>query len=202
MHLIPRFFDVTGGRVLVDEVDVRERRQADLRRDVAIVLQEAVLFSGPVRENLRYGRPEATEAEVEQAARRAQAHDFIMALPEGYDTVLGQRGVNLSGGQKQRLALARALLCQPAVLILDDCTSALDAATEALILRALGELGPACTRLIVAQRIGSVLNADKILVLEDGIISAAGTHRELLQVSPSYRDIVRSQLGEGEDTHV
>jgi ATP-binding cassette subfamily B protein len=201
VQLLPRFFDVTGGSVRVDDVDVRDLRQEDLRRDVVIVLQEAILFSGAVRDNIRYGRPDASDAEVEEAARLAQAEEFILALPEGYDTTLDQRGTNLSGGQKQRLAIARALLCKPSVLILDDCTSALDAATEARLLRALDELSHTCTRLVVAQRIGSVLNADKIAVLEDGIITATGTHQELLQVSPTYRDIVRSQLGEVEDAH-
>jgi len=165
---------------------------------VAMVLQEAILFSGTIRDNLRYGRPEATDAEIEQAARAAQAHGFIVALPEGYDTVLGQRGVNLSGGQKQRLALARALVCRPAVLILDDCTSALDAATEALVLAALAQTEHTCTRLIVAQRLGSICNADRILVLEEGVIAAQGTHTELLASSPVYRDIIRSQVGETE----
>ena len=202
VQLIPRFFDVTGGRVLIDGLDVRDLRQEDLRRDVVMVLQESILFSGSVRENIRYGRPEATDEEVEEAARIAQAHEFISALPQGYDTALGQRGVNFSGGQKQRLAIARGLLCKPTVLLLDDCASALDAATEVCLMRALNERAPACTRLIVAQRIGSVLNADKILVLEDGIISAEGTHRELLEVSPTYRDIVHSQLEEGGEVNV
>jgi ATP-binding cassette, subfamily B, multidrug efflux pump len=202
VQLVPRFYDVTGGRVLVDDSDVRELRQDDLRRDVAMVLQETILFSGTVRDNLRYGRPEAGDAEVEAAARRAQAHDFIMALPEGYDTALGQRGVNLSGGQKQRLAIARALLCQPAVLILDDCTSALDAGTESCLMQALKESARTSTCLIVAQRVGSVLSADKILVLEDGVIAAEGPHQELLRTSPVYRDIVRSQVGETEVPHV
>ena len=201
VQLLPRFFDVTDGCVRVDDMDVRDLRQEDLRRDVVIVLQEAILFSGAVRDNIRYGRPDATDAEVEEAARLAQAEDFILAMPEGYDTHLDQRGTNLSGGQKQRLAIARALLCKPSVLILDDCTSALDAATEASLLRALDDLSHTCTRLVVAQRIGSVLNADRIAVLEDGIISATGTHEELLQASPAYRDIVRSQLGEVEDAH-
>lgn len=206
VHLVPRFFDVTGGRVLVDDVDVRDWRQDDLRRGVVVALQDSILFSGTVRENLRYGRPEATDQEIETAARRAQAHDFIMDLAEGYDTPLGQRGVNLSGGQKQRLAIARALVCQPRVLILDDCTSAVDAETEARLMQALNEMPERSTRLIVAQRIGTVLNADQILVLEDGVISAAGTHQELLAGSPTYREIVRSQLedsaaGPGEAAH-
>lgn len=201
VQLLPRFYDATAGRVLLDGHDVRELRQADLRRQVAIVLQETILFSGTIRDNLRYGRPEATEAEVEHAARQAQAHDFISALPEGYDTVLGQRGVNLSGGQKQRLAIARALVCNPAVLVLDDCASALDAATETLVMQALREAADHCTCLIVAQRLGSVLQADRILVLEDGLIAASGTHRELLATSATYRDIVRSQLGETEVAH-
>lgn len=207
VHLVPRFLDVSAGRVLVDGADVRDWRQDDLRRQVAIVLQQSILFSGTVRENLRYGRPEASAEETETAARRAQAHEFIMALPQGYDTPLGQRGVNLSGGQKQRLAIARALVCQPRVLILDDCTSAVDAATESRLMQALNDMPDRSTRLIVAQRIGSVLTADQILVLEDGVISAAGTHRELLATSPVYREIVRSQLddraeGHGEVAHV
>ena len=202
VQLIPRFFDVTEGRVLVDSVDVRDLRQDDLRRDVVMVLQETILFSGTVRDTIRYGRPDASDAEVEQAARDAQAHDFILALPEGYDTVLGQRGVNLSGGQRQRLAIARALVCRPAVLILDDCSSALDAATEARLVQALNRPGRACTRVVVAQRIASVLSADRILVLEDGVIAAQGTHQELLATSPVYQDIVRSQLGETGVAHV
>lgn len=197
-HLVPRFFDVTGGRVLVDGLDVRQWRQDDLRAQVAIVLQESILFSGTVRDNLRYGRPEATDEELQTAARQAQAHDFISALPQGYDTTLGQRGVNLSGGQKQRLAIARALVCRPRVLILDDCTSALDAATEARLLQALQADPHRGTRLIVAQRIGSILDADQIFVLEEGVISAAGTHCDLLATSPLYQDIVRSQLETGE----
>ena len=194
-HLVPRFFDVTAGCVRVDDQDVRQWRQEDLRQAVAIVLQDTILFSGTIADNLRYGRPEATEAEVEQAARMAQAHDFISALPAGYDTALGQRGVNLSGGQKQRLAIARALLCRPAVLILDDCTSALDATTEFRVMQALSESAHACTRLVVAQRVGSIIAADQILVLDEGTIAAAGTHEQLLRTSPVYRDIVRSQLG-------
>ncbi|NLG83335.1 MAG: ABC transporter ATP-binding protein [Firmicutes bacterium] len=207
--LIPRFYDATAGRVSVDGMDVRELSQADLRRKIGFVLQETVLFSGTIRDNIRYGRPEATDEEVIAAAKLAQAHDFIMALPDGYDTVLGQRGVNLSGGQKQRIAIARALLVNPTILILDDSTSAVDMETEARIWRALTSLrqqntnGMAAPRtcLVIAQRIGSVMSADKILVLEDGRIVAEGTHEELLASSPLYRAIYRSQLDGGVMEH-
>ncbi len=196
ISLIPRLYDVQQGRVLVDGTDVRDLRQDDLRAGIGVVPQETILFSGTIRDNIRFGRPEATAAEVEAAARQAQAHEFIGAFPEGYDTLVGQRGVNLSGGQKQRLAIARALLCQPGILIMDDCTSAVDGATEAAILQALAAWEHPCTRLVVAQRIGSVVAADRILVLEDGQIAAAGTHAELLRTSPIYQEIVRSQVGE------
>jgi len=193
VHLIPRLYDVTGGRLLIDGADVREATQDSLRRDIAIVLQETVLFSGTIRDNLRYGRPEATDAEIEEAAGLAQAHDFISGFPEGYDTELGQRGVNLSGGQKQRLAIARALVARPSILILDDCTSALDMVTEAAILSALREWDHRCTRIMVAQRIGAALDADLVLVLEGGRLVASGTHEELWRSSDVYQEIVRSQ---------
>jgi len=198
VHLVPRLYDVHEGRVLVDGTDVRSFRQEDLRHQIGLVLQETVLFSGSVRDNIRYGRPSADDDEVRRAAQIAQADAFIAGLPEGYDTVLGQRGVNLSGGQKQRLAIARALLCRPAVLILDDCTSAVDADTEAQIMQALDREADRCTRLVVAQRIGAVLAADRILVLDEGAIAAQGTHAELLETSPLYRDIVASQVGRSE----
>jgi ATP-binding cassette subfamily B multidrug efflux pump len=162
-----------------------------------VALQETVLFSGTVRDNIRYGQPDATDDEVIGAARAAQAHDFILALPDGYDTLVGQRGANLSGGQKQRIAIARALLVRPAVLILDDSTSAVDVETETLIQEALDGTARSTTRIVIAQRISTVLNADKILVLDDGRIVAEGTHRELLLSSPIYRDIYDSQLGTG-----
>jgi len=198
VHLIPRFYDVTGGRVTIDGHDVRDLDLATLRRNIGIALQEAVLFSGTIRDNIRYGRPDATEAEVEAAARASQAHDFILSFPEGYDTVLGQRGVNLSGGQKQRLAIARALLVRPAVLILDDSTSAVDVETETRIQAALEEVMRDRTSFVIAQRISTVLAADKILVLDDGQIVAEGTHRQLLAESSIYREIYDSQLGGGE----
>ncbi|MEA3309300.1 MAG: ABC transporter ATP-binding protein [Chloroflexota bacterium] len=197
VHLIPRFYDVTAGRVTFDGIDVREIDKDTLRRNIGIALQETVLFSGTIRDNIRYGRPQAGDEEVISAAKAAQAHDFIQSLPEGYATVLGQRGVNLSGGQKQRIAIARALLLQPAVLILDDSTSSVDVETEAKIQTALDDLMRDRTSLVIAQRISTVLTADKILVLDDGQIVAQGTHTELLASSPIYREIYDSQLGDG-----
>ena len=201
VHLIPRFYDVTGGRVTLDGVDVRDVEQVALRRNIGIALQEAVLFSGAIRDNIRYGRPEASDDEVIAAAKAAQAHEFIMTLPAGYDTLLGQRGVNLSGGQKQRLAIARALLVRPAVLILDDSTSAVDVETEAKIQDALEELMRDRTSFVIAQRISTVLKADKILVIDDGVVAAEGNHGQLLTSSSIYRDIYESQLGNGGVTH-
>jgi ATP-binding cassette subfamily B multidrug efflux pump len=201
VHLIPRFYDVTAGRVTIDGVDVRAVDQDSLRRTIGIALQETVLFSGTIRDNIRYGRPDATEEEVVAAARAAQAHDFILSFPEGYDTILGQRGVNLSGGQKQRIAIARALLLKPAVLILDDSTSAVDVETETKIQTALEDGLYSHTRFVIAQRISTVLEADKILVLDEGRIAAEGTHGELLASSPIYREIYESQLGQGVMAH-
>ncbi|HOU12838.1 MAG TPA: ABC transporter ATP-binding protein [Anaerolineae bacterium] len=202
IHLIPRFYDVNSGRVTIDGVDVRDLDEATLRRHIGIALQESVLFSGTIRDNIRYGRPEATDEEVIAAAKAAQAHDFIMEFPDGYDTVVGQRGVNLSGGQKQRIAIARALLVQPAVLILDDSTSSVDVETETKIQEALEGIMKNRTSFVIAQRISTVLNADKILVLDDGRVVAEGTHRELLATSPVYREIYDSQLGNGVVSHV
>jgi ATP-binding cassette subfamily B multidrug efflux pump len=201
IHLIPRFYDVTGGRVTMDGVDVRDIEKEVLRRNVGIALQESVLFSGTIRDNIRYGHPDATDEQVIAAAKAAQAHEFISEFPDGYDTVLGQRGVNLSGGQKQRVAIARALLIQPAVLILDDSTSSVDVETETRIQDALEDVMKGRTSFVIAQRISTVLNADKILVLDDGQIAAEGTHRELLASSPIYREIYESQLGNGVAAH-
>ena len=197
VHLIPRFYDVAAGRVTIDGVDVRDVDQDSLRHVIGIALQETVLFSGTIRDNIRYGRPDATEEEVVAAAKAAQAHDFILSFPEGYDTILGQRGVNLSGGQKQRIAIARAILLKPAVLILDDSTSAVDVETETKIETALEDVLNHHTRFVIAQRISTVLEADKILVLDEGRIAAEGTHGELLTSSPIYREIYESQLGQG-----
>ncbi|MBV9849698.1 MAG: ABC transporter ATP-binding protein [Armatimonadetes bacterium] len=201
VNLVPRFYDVSGGRVTLDGTDVRQLDEGALRGHVGVALQESVLFSGTIRDNIKYGRPDATDEEMVAVARMAQAHDFISHLPGGYDSVVGQRGVNLSGGQRQRLAIARALLPRPAVLILDDSTSAVDMRTEAHIQEALADQQPGQTRLIVAQRISTVLNADKILVLEDGMIAGEGTHDELLRSSPIYREIYESQMESGVMTH-
>jgi len=201
VHLIPRFYDVTSGRVTVDGVDVRDLDQESLRRKVGVALQETVLFSGTIRDNIRYGKPEASQEEVIAAAKAAQAHEFILSLPEGYNTQVGQRGVNLSGGQKQRIAIARALLIKPAILILDDSTSAVDVETEARIQEALDHLMQQRTAFVIAQRISTVLKADKILVLDDGQIVAEGTHRQLMANSPIYREIYDSQLGNGVTLH-
>ena len=164
---------------------------------VGIVPQETVLFSGTVRDNIRYGRPNASEEEVVAAAEAAQAHEFILSLPQGYDTHIEERGVNLSGGQKQRIAIARALLTRPSILILDDSTSSVDVATETKIQEALKEWMQGRTSFMVAQRISTVLNADKIVVIDEGRITAQGTHAQLMQTSPIYKEIYESQLGNG-----
>ncbi|MBI2502525.1 MAG: ABC transporter ATP-binding protein [Candidatus Latescibacteria bacterium] len=199
VDLIPRFYDATVGRILIDGEDIRQVRQDSLLSRIGVVPQETVLFSGTVRDNIRYGRPQASDEEVVAAARAAQAHDFILELPQGYDTRVEERGVNLSGGQKQRLAIARALLTRPAILILDDSTSAVDVETETKIQEALETWMKGRTCFVVAQRISTVLKADKIVVIDKGRIAAEGTHRELLQSSPIYQEIYASQLGNGVD---
>jgi ATP-binding cassette subfamily B protein len=200
VSLLPRLYETRSGRILLNGQDVRNIPLDRLRGKIAFVMQESILFTGTIRDNLRYGCPDATDEETETAAKAAQAHDFIASLPDGYDTVVGQRGVNLSGGQKQRIAIARALLTQPEVLILDDSTSAVDLGTESRIQAALRSLMKHCTTLVIAQRITSVMDADAIVVLEDGRAIASGTHRELLANSVVYQDIYYSQL-EREGTH-
>jgi ATP-binding cassette subfamily B multidrug efflux pump len=197
INLIPRFYDVTEGQVTVDGYDVREVTLDSLRQQVGIVLQETTLFSGTIRENIAFGRPEASLEEIIAAAKAAEAHDFIMSFPEGYESQVGERGVTLSGGEKQRVAIARALLLDPRILILDDATSSVDYETEYRIQRALERLMVGRTSFVIAQRIATVLNADQILVLERGEIVARGTHEELLDESPIYAEIYYSQL-EGE----
>ena len=195
VKLIPRYYDVEEGCITLDGIDVRDLPLALLRAQTGIALQETVLFSGTIRDNIRYGRPDAPDEEVISAAQTAQAHDFILSFPNKYDTVLGQRGVNLSGGQKQRLAIARAVLIRPKILILDDSTSAVDVETEVLIETALVSLMTESTTFVIAQRISTVLNADKIVVLDRGQIVAEGTHAELMTSSPIYQEIYDSQLG-------
>ncbi len=196
INLIPRFYDVTEGQVLIDGHDVRDVTLESLRQHIGIVLQETVLFSGSIRDNIAFGRPDATEEEIVAAAKAAAAHDFISGFPQGYDTPVGERGTTLSGGQKQRVAIARALLLDPHILILDDSTSSVDLNTEYEIQKALDQLMLGRTSFVIAQRISTVLNADEILVLDKGSIVARGTHEELMENSPIYADIYHSQLAE------
>ncbi len=195
IHLIPRFYDVTEGRVTIDGVDVRDVKLTDLRQHMGIALQQAILFSGTVRDNVRYGRPETNEDEIVAVAQAADAHGFVSAQVDGYDSAVAREGANFSGGQRQRLSIARALAVKPKILILDDSTSAVDVATETRIQAALGEMLHMTTTFVVAQRISTVLIADKIIVLDNGEIVAEGNHAELLGVSPIYREIYESQLG-------
>ena len=199
VQLIPRLYDVTEGAVYVGGVDVRAYDLKALRDQVAMVLQKNVLFSGTIKENLRWGNKEATDEEMVEACRLAQADEFIRNLPAGYDTYLEQGGVNLSGGQKQRLCIARALLKKPKILILDDSTSAVDTKTDALIRKAFRELLPETTKIIIAQRVASVMDADQIIVLDNGRVAATGTHEELLATSPIYREVYHSQQRGGDD---
>lgn len=193
VNLIPRFYDVTEGQVLLDGVDVRDYPVEELRHRIGMVLQNNVLFSGTIRENLLWGDPNATEEQIIQAAKDAQAYDFIMSFPYGFDTHLEQGGVNVSGGQKQRLCIARAMLRHPAVLILDDSTSAVDSTTEAKIRESFRKNLKGTTVILIAQRISSVQNADQILVLDDGTIAGLGTHEELMANNPIYQEIYWSQ---------
>jgi len=199
IQLIPRLYDATEGCVKVGGVDVRDYDIHALRNQVAMVLQKNTLFSGSIKENLRWGNPNATDEEMERACRLACAHDFISSFPKGYDTHIEQGGTNVSGGQKQRLCIARALLKKPKILILDDSTSAVDTRTDAMIRKAFKEEIPHTTKLIIAQRVASVQDADLILVLEGGKIAAAGTHTELLNSSEIYREVYDSQVKGGEE---
>jgi len=193
-HLIPRFYDVSGGSIKIDGVDVRDVTLDSLRRNVGIVQQDTFLFSATIRDNIAYGAVDADMEQVVAAAKAAQLHDFIASLPEGYDTWVGERGVTLSGGQKQRLAIARTLLIDPRILIMDDSTSSVDAGTEHLIRRALGELIKGRTTFIITHRLPIIRNADLILVLEDGEVVERGTHNELMAANGLYRQIYESQL--------
>ncbi|MBX3001940.1 MAG: ABC transporter ATP-binding protein [Caldilineaceae bacterium] len=194
MSLIPRFYDPSAGRITVDGYDIRTVTLQSLRSQIGIVLQESMLFIASIRENIAFGRPNASEAEIIAAAKAAQAHDFILEMPKGYATRVGELGVTLSGGQKQRVAIARALLTDPRILILDDATASVDTHTEGLIQQALARLMAGRTSFIIAQRLSTVRMADLILVLEEGRIAAAGTHEELLERSPLYAEIYQRQL--------
>ena len=199
VQLIPRLYDVSEGSLKVGGVDVRDYDLEVLRDQVAMVLQKNVLFSGTIKENLRWGNADATDQELEHACRLACAHDFITSFPDGYDTHIEQGGTNVSGGQKQRLCIARALLKKPKILILDDSTSAVDTRTDAAIRQAFRDEIPGTTKLIIAQRVSSVQEADMIVVLDNGQISAVGTHEELLQTSAIYQEVYHSQQKGGED---
>jgi ATP-binding cassette subfamily B multidrug efflux pump len=199
VNLIPRFYEASEGRILIDGIDIRGVKQESLLTNIAITPQETVLFSGTVRDNIAFGRPDAAKEEVVIAAKAAQAHDFIMGLPDNYETSIAARGVNLSGGQKQRIAIARAILLKPAILILDDSTSSVDVETEVKIQDALKSLMKRTTILMVAQRISTVLTADKIVVIEKGKIAAEGNHQELMRTSKIYKEIYDSQLGDGDN---
>ncbi|MFW5709076.1 MAG: ABC transporter ATP-binding protein [Chloroflexota bacterium] len=196
VSLIPRFYDVTSGRVTVDGVDVRDLKLNNLRDNIGIVLQTTLLFSATIRENISYGNPDASEDEVIAAAKAANAHDFIMEFPDGYDTLVGERGVTLSGGQKQRIAIARALIINPRILILDDSTSSVDTKTEFMIQEALKRVMHGRTTFIIAQRLSSVQQADQILVLQDGEIVERGKHEELLEAGGHYAEIYQLQLAD------
>jgi ATP-binding cassette subfamily B multidrug efflux pump len=196
INLIPRFYDVSGGKVTIDGYDVREVRLQSLRSQIGIVLQDTTLFSGTIRENIAYGKPDANLEQIVSAAKSAQAHEFITELKEGYDTVVGERGVGLSGGQKQRLAIARALLVDPQILIMDDSTSSVDAETEYKIQQALQKLMEHRTSFVIAQRISTVRNADLILILDNQRLVAQGTHEQLLRGSELYAEILATQFGE------
>jgi len=193
-NLIPRFYDVTDGAITIDGVDIRDMQLNSLRRQIGIVLQETVLFGSTVRENITFGRPDATQEEIEAATKAAAAHEFIMAMPEGYDTAVGERGVTLSGGQRQRLAIARAILLNPRILILDDATSSVDTETEQAIQRALAQLMENRTSFVIAQRVSTVRNADLILVIDQGKLVARGRHRDLIRESGVYAEIYYRQL--------
>jgi ATP-binding cassette subfamily B protein len=196
INLIPRFYDVSEGSLSVDDQDVRDVTIASLREQIGIVLQESTLFGGTIRDNIAFGRPEASDEEVIEAAKAAAAHDFIVSFPDGYDTAVGERGSTLSGGQKQRVAIARALLMDPHILILDDSTSSVDLNTEYEIQKALDKLMERRTSFVIAQRISTVLNADQILVLENGRIVDRGVHEDLMENSAIYAEIYHSQLAE------
>ena len=195
INLIPRFYDVQKGRILVDGVDVKEWSMDALRKKIGIAPQKASLFTGTITDNLRWGMENASEDDIRKVAKIACADDFVMGFQDKYETIIGQEGVNLSGGQKQRLSLTRALIKNPGILILDDCTSALDATTEAMVLEGLREKASDMTVMLISQRIAAVMRADRILCMDDGKIMGIGTHSELMENCSVYRTIYDSQIG-------
>jgi ABC-type multidrug transport system fused ATPase/permease subunit len=199
VNLIPRFYDVTGGRITIDGIDIRDVTLSSLRHNIGFVQQEIFLFTASIRDNIAYGVVEASDEDIITAAKVAQIHDFIESLPEGYDTLVGERGVTLSGGQKQRVAIARTLLLDPPILMFDDSTSSVDTETEYLIQQALRELMKGRTTFVIAQRLRTVKNADQILVLKDGEVAERGTHAELLEKGGIYREIYDLQLRDQEE---
>jgi len=200
VNLIPRFFDVTSGRILLDDKDIRDLTLSSLRKQVAQVTQETILFNDTVRNNIAYGRPDVKTELVEQAARNALAHDFILRMPQGYDTVIGEKGFRLSGGERQRIAIARAILKNAPILILDEATSSLDAESESLVQAALANLVEGRTVLVIAHRLGTIRGANRIAVLEDGRITAIGSHEELLASSPTYQRLYQLQFIDGSES--
>ena len=197
IQLLQRFYDPDRGRVTIDGIDLRDMARADFRRAIALVPQDPVVFAASARENIRFGRPDATDAEVEAAARAAAAHDFLSALPEGYDSYVGERGVMLSGGQKQRIAIARAILRDAPILLLDEATSALDAESEVAVQKAVEAMAQGRTTLIVAHRLATVKKADRIVVFDQGRIVAQGTHDSLVAEGGLYARLARLQFTEG-----
>lgn len=196
VSLIPRFYDADTGKVLVDGIDVKQYRQEALRQRIAIAMQKSELFGTTIRENIAWGMPEADTISLKAAASIAQADGFISSMPEGYETVVAERGMSLSGGQRQRISIARAVVKPAEIFIFDDSTSALDLKTEADLYQALKNSHPDSTKIIIAQRIASVRTADRIAILENGSLTACGTHEELMESCQTYRDICHSQIGE------